>query len=88
MGCSGIYSPEEGGSYDRVFSDANEQMLAQRVSEFAKVEGREEWPKITDCDRLNTVFAALDKLGSVLSSHNAGYTCPDGNRMRLKCFLN
>lgn len=40
-------------------------------------EEKKEWPKITDCDRLDTAFAALQKRG-ILALHNAGYTQSDG----------
>jgi hypothetical protein len=35
------------------------------------------WPAMTDCDRLDVVFAALGQRG-VLCLHNAGYTQSDG----------
>lgn len=35
------------------------------------------WPKVTDCDRLDRAFAALQKRG-VVTDHDAGYTQSDG----------
>ncbi len=79
---SGFYSPEEVDQMidDILEEDANEQMLREAVlPEFAKKqEAENDWPKITDCERLNAVFTALDKRG-VLCLHNAGYTMSDGH---------
>jgi len=36
------------------------------------------WPAVTDCDRLDQVFAALDTLG-IIALQNAGYTQSDGH---------
>jgi hypothetical protein len=35
------------------------------------------WPRVTDCDRLNSVFAALSAKG-IIALQNAGYTQSDG----------
>lgn len=43
----------------------------------AKREEKKRWPKVTDCDRLDAVFAALDSRG-IVSLQNAGYTQSDG----------
>jgi hypothetical protein len=43
----------------------------------AKLEQQLEWPEKTDCDRLDEVFAALERLG-IIALQNAGYTQSDG----------
>lgn len=65
---------------DILEEDADESMLRDSAApEFAKkIEAEMKWPKITDCDRLNTVFNALDKQG-VLCLHNAGFEMSDGH---------
>lgn len=79
---SGFYTPEEVDQMidDILEEDANEPMLRDAVApEFSrKEEAEKKWPKITDCDRLNTVFAALDKRG-VLCLHNSGFEMSDGH---------
>jgi hypothetical protein len=46
--------------------------------EFAKHEAEKKtWPAITDCDRLDAAFAALNKRG-IIALHNAGLTQSDG----------
>ena len=80
---SGFYTPDEVDSMidDILESDANEKMLRDEIiPEFAKKRDAEKsWPKITDCDRLNLVFDALDKRG-ILSLHNSGYEKADGHQ--------
>ncbi|MBA4388768.1 MAG: hypothetical protein C0404_12355 [Verrucomicrobia bacterium] len=79
---SGFYSSDEVDSMidDLLENDANERMLrASVVPEFAKKrEAEKTWPSITDCDRLGTVFAALEKRG-ILCLQNTGYTMSDGH---------
>lgn len=79
---SGFYSPEEVDHMidDILEDDANETMLRDAVDpEFSKFEeAQSTWPKVTDCDRLKAVFAALDKRG-VLCLDNAGYELSDGH---------
>lgn len=79
---SGFYSPEEvDGMIDDILEDdADEKMLRAAVNpEFAKKRKAEsEWPETTACDRLDSAFEALDKLG-ILCLHNAGYTMSDGH---------
>ncbi len=79
---SGFYTPEEADAMidDILEDDANEEMLRAAVApEFEKKqEAERSWPEITDCDRLDRVFAALDQRG-VLCLHNAGYTMSDGH---------
>jgi hypothetical protein len=46
--------------------------------EVAKHEAEKKaWPDVTDCDRLNAAFAALNKRG-IIALHNAGFTQSDG----------
>ena len=40
-------------------------------------EEKKSWPKVTDWDRLDAAFAAINKRG-VIAMHNAGYTQSDG----------
>lgn len=79
---SGFYSPEEVDLMidDILDEDANEAMLRDAVApEFTKkAEAEKSWPKVTDCDRLNTAFAALDKRG-VICLHNSGFERSDGH---------
>lgn len=57
--------------------DAN-KMRAVIDQEFAKKRVAEKsWPKVTDCDRLDRAFVALDADG-VCAVQNAGYTMSDG----------
>ena len=65
---------------DILDEDANEAMLRNAIApEFTKkAEAEKKWPKITDCDRLNAAFAALDKRG-VLCLHNSGFEMSDGH---------
>ena len=79
---SGFYSTEEVDLMidDILDEDANEAMLRNAIApEFTKkAEAEKKWPKITDCDRLNAAFAALDKRG-VLCLHNSGFEMSDGH---------
>ncbi len=79
---SGFYSPEEVDLMidDILEEDAHEAMLRDAVApEFTKKEEEEKtWPQVTDCDRLNAVFAALDKR-RVLCLHNSGFERSDGH---------
>lgn len=65
---------------DILEDDADEEMLRAAVApEFAKKRQAEnQWPKVTDCDRLDSAFRALDKRG-ILGLHNAGYTMSEGH---------
>lgn len=58
--------------------DPNEVSIAIEA-ELAKLSAEQKsWPKVTDCDRLEAAFAALEKRG-VIALHNAGYTQSDGH---------
>ena len=59
--------------------DADKQMLEEFAkSEFqAKREAEATWPQVTDCDRLDAAFDALNGIG-IIALHNAGYTISDG----------
>ena len=78
---SGFYGPEDIQEMvgDVLEHDADEAMLRAAVgSELAaKATAEEAWPRVTDCDRLDAVFAELDR-GGVIALQNAGYTMSDG----------
>ena len=59
--------------------EADKQMLEEYAkSEFqAKREAEAAWPPVTDCNRLDAAFDALNGMG-VIALHNAGYTISDG----------
>ena len=64
---------------DLLEEDADEELLRAAVEpEFArKAEAEKTWPAVTDCDRLDQAFAALDARG-IIALHNAGLTMSDG----------
>lgn len=70
-----IYSMME----DIMEPDADEQTLREFAkSELnAKLQEQAAWPPITDCDRLNAAFNALNRKG-VIALQNAGYTMSEG----------
>ena len=78
---SGFYSADDVHQLidDLLEDDADEAMLRAAVEpEFTrKVAAEGSWPPITDCDRLDQAFAALDARG-VIALQNAGYTMSDG----------
>jgi len=78
---SGFYGPDDIQEMigDVLEHDADEAMLrASAVSELAaKVTAEKTWPRVTDCDLLDAVFAELDR-GGVIALQNAGYTMSDG----------
>src|SRR5262249_25555479 len=53
--------------------------LQEIIAEEVEVKRTEErsWPAVTDCDRLDEVFASLNEAG-ILALHNAGYTASEG----------
>lgn len=54
------------------------EVAAAVDEEFAKHEAQKKtWPAVTDCDRLYSAFAALNKRG-IIALHNAGFTQSDG----------
>ncbi|MEJ2610140.1 MAG: hypothetical protein P8179_08635 [Candidatus Thiodiazotropha sp.] len=59
---------------------ADEGLLREFVSiEFnKKAQAEKSWPRITDFDRLDSVFKSLKNNG-ILCLHNAGYTMSDGH---------
>ncbi|WP_417861727.1 DUF6891 domain-containing protein [Vreelandella venusta] len=65
---------------DLLEEGADEEMLREPVSiEFKKKrEAEKSWPQVTDLDRLDGVFQALNANG-ILCLHNAGYTMSDGH---------
>jgi hypothetical protein len=78
---SGFYGPDDIQEMlgDVLEPDADEAMLRAAVeSELAaKATAEVTWPRVTDCDRLDAVFAELDQ-GGVMALQNAGYTMSDG----------
>lgn len=64
---------------DIIEDGADEALLRAAIApEFEKKAQAElSWPALTDCDRLNTAFAAASESGFV-ALHNAGYTMSDG----------
>lgn len=67
--CEEMYEPGE----------LDEQAVEQAVdAAFSELEHeKRQWPTVTDCDRLEQAFLALNKRG-VIALHNAGYTQDDG----------
>lgn len=57
----------------------DEEELRDHISaEFErKMDAEADWPDVTDCDRLDAVFAALEDEG-ICAIQNAGYTLSDG----------
>lgn len=54
------------------------RLCAAAGAEFAaKAAGERAWPAVTDCDRLDDAFDALEALG-VIALQNVGYTLSDG----------
>jgi hypothetical protein len=43
-----------------------------------KQQEEQTWPKITDCDKINTLFENLNSKG-IIALQNAGYTMSDGH---------
>ena len=88
---SGFYGPEEvDGLIDQMVEDDAGQADAGQVGadrgtlcaaagrEFAaKAAAERRWPAVTDCDRLDQAFDALEAAG-VVTLQNAGYTMSDG----------
>jgi hypothetical protein len=80
---SGFYEADE--IFEIVTEDASDlgaedAVWAQTAIAGAIDERREAektWPPVTDCDRLDQAFAALDRAG-IIALHNAGYTLSDG----------
>ncbi len=60
-------------------NDADKHMLKKYAkSEFQAKGGAEAtWLPVTDCNRLDTAFDALNEMG-IIALHNAGYTISDG----------
>ena len=68
--CEEMYEPDE--------LDADE-VATEIDAEIVKWEAEKPtWPKVTDCDRLDSVFDALNERG-VIALQNAGYTQSDGH---------
>lgn len=65
---------------DIIEADCDRQMLLDfiKAEQARKLEAQRDWPEVTDCDKLNRVFASLDKSG-ICAQANAGYTMSDGH---------
>lgn len=78
---SGFYTRDdiEDMIEDIIEDDCDVEMLQSLVGPALRSKLKEErsWPQVTDCDRLDTVFAALEKAG-ICALSNAGYTMSDG----------
>ena len=78
---SGFYTRDEANEFlcDILENDVNEKNMRDLIeSEFTAKEALEsEWPPITDCDKLDMVFAELNS-DMIISIQNAGYTMSDG----------
>jgi hypothetical protein len=64
---------------DLLEGDVDEELLRSKIDlEFAaKILAEKSWPAVTDCDRLDSAFAAMNAAG-VIALQNAGYTMSDG----------
>ena len=70
----------EEGIDDIIEEDCDREMLVGVLeSELArKLQAQQSWPEVTECDKLDRVFAVLDKSG-ICAQANAGYTMSDGH---------
>jgi hypothetical protein len=80
---AGEYGPDEVCIIigEEIFGDDEEQeewteATVQRVFTEKRADEKT-WPKVTDCDRLDRVFEALEKRG-IITDHDAGFTKQDG----------
>jgi hypothetical protein len=67
--CEGRYEPGE--------LDEAEVIAAVDAAIAAREKDQATWPAVTDCDKLDKVFAALNNQG-IIALQNAGYTQSDG----------
>ena len=67
--CEEMYEPGE--------LDETEVTVAVDAAIASLDRDKARWPSVTDCDRLDRVFAALNALG-IVALQNAGYTQSDG----------
>ena len=81
---SGCYPPREvrDAALDMVLDGdlaGFEDRLMEYIDEefYRKAQAEKQWPAVTDCDRLDTVFAGLATTG-VFTAHNAGFTMQEG----------
>lgn len=63
------------GVGDKLDTTWLQKLIRSEVAAKRKVE--KTWPKVTDCDRLDRVFEALNQQG-VIALHSAGFTQSDG----------
>ena len=84
---SGYYLPDDVHEMlDEILEEeVDESAMRQAIdAEFArKAEEEQAWPSVTDCDRLDTVFIALDKSGICLA-RTRGTRCPMATLMSLR----
>jgi hypothetical protein len=80
---SGFYTADEVDFMidDILEDDAHEEFLREAVApEFAKKsEAEKNWPEKSDCDRLDSVFGALEKR-NILCLQKSGYETSDGHQ--------
>ena len=78
---SGYYQEDQAQEMleDILEEDVDEDAMRAAISaEFdKKAQAEDGWPDLTDCDRLDVVFRALDEDG-ICAVQNAGYTMSDG----------
>jgi hypothetical protein len=67
--CEEMYAPDE--------LDSDEVEAAVDAAIAAHEAEKPNWPEVTDCDRLDAVFEALNKKG-IVALQNTGYTQSDG----------
>src|SRR4051794_32529957 len=67
--CEEMYAPGEldPAEVEAAIDDARAAYEAEKAG----------WPEVTDCDRLDAVFASLKRRG-IIALQNAGYTQSDG----------
>jgi len=63
------------GVDDEVDEDWLDRVIRKEVA--AKRKAEKTWPKVTDCDRLDRAFTALEKQG-IIALHSAGFTQSEG----------
>jgi hypothetical protein len=79
----GEHDPEEVRTIvgEEIFVDDEEQEewieATVRRAFVEKRKAERSWPKVTDCDRLDRAFEALEKRG-IIADHDAGFTQSDG----------
>jgi len=81
---AGEYDPEEVCIIigEEIFGDDEEQeewiQAAVRRTFVEKRKAEKKWPKVTDCDRLDRAFEALEKRGVITDHDSTAFTQSDG----------